>query len=168
MPQSGYLSDGTTNFTSRISVSDRASFGSEVHLYSTLSARGVATFFNTIDSASAISGAAITGTVITATSNMSAPAFRALAGSAVSPSVQIGSNLSRGFYAASATTIALVGGFDLRTNTNIISMHTLANDSGRTIGELSLVFAASGMSLMFSSGKTSYTIAASAVSAAQS
>lgn len=56
---------------------------------------------------------------------------------------------------------------DLRTNAVLISTHTLADPSTLTIGQLGIIFAASGMSLVFCSGKTVYTIGASAVSAAQ-
>jgi hypothetical protein len=59
------------------------------------------------------------------------------------------------------------GSMDLRTNNVILSMATAANSSGRTIGELTLVFAASGISLMYSSGKSTYIVAGSAVSGAQ-
>jgi hypothetical protein len=59
------------------------------------------------------------------------------------------------------------GSADFRTNAVILSLATSANDSGRTIGQITLVFAASGISLMYSSGKTTYTIGGSAVSAAQ-
>lgn len=73
-----------------------------------------------------------------------------------------------------ASTIQLVGGptlskgsLDLRSNSVILSMATAANSSGRTIGQLTIVFAASGISLMYSSGKSEYILAGSAVSGAQ-
>lgn len=59
------------------------------------------------------------------------------------------------------------GNLDLRTNRANFSMATLGTDSGRTLGQLTIVFAASGISLMYSSGKTSYVIGGSATSAAQ-
>ena len=62
---------------------------------------------------------------------------------------------------------ASAGSLDLRTNTVVISIDTRANASGMTTGQLRLVFQASGVSLMYSSGATSYTVGASAVSAAQ-
>ncbi|SRR5258705_5664725 len=176
MPQTGYGSYSTTNFTSNVSISDNlfvggvANFnGSALSIGGSLVVYGTAAFSNVVSFQSDISAIASRATFLTVTalSQMSAPVFRALAGSAVSPGIQLGSNLSIGFYNISATTIGFLGGIDFRTNSNILSMKTLANDSGRTIGELSLVFANSGMSLMYSSGKTTYTIGASAVSAAQ-
>lgn len=56
---------------------------------------------------------------------------------------------------------------DLRTNSVLISTHTRADDSGLTIGQLGLVFQASGVSLVFSSGKSVYIVGQSAVSGAQ-
>lgn len=59
------------------------------------------------------------------------------------------------------------GAMDLRTNTVVVSLDTRASSDGMTIGQLRLVFAASGISLVYSSGATVYTIGGSAVSAAQ-
>lgn len=73
-----------------------------------------------------------------------------------------------------SATVAVQGGpvlgsasLDLRTNSAVISMATVANSNGMSIGQLRLVFAASGVSLVYSSGSTVYTVGASAVSAAQ-
>ena len=63
--------------------------------------------------------------------------------------------------------IASSGSLDLRTNTVVISLDTRANASSMTIGQLRIVFAASGISLMYSSGATSYLIAGSTTSAVQ-
>ena len=60
------------------------------------------------------------------------------------------------------------GSADFRTNTVVISLDTRANASGMTTGQLRLVFQASGVSLMYSSGKTQYTVGESATSLAQS
>ena len=59
------------------------------------------------------------------------------------------------------------GALDLRSNSVVLSMATGADSAGMTIGQLRLVFAASGVSLVYSSGATVYTVGASAVSAAQ-
>lgn len=56
---------------------------------------------------------------------------------------------------------------DFRTNLVVISLDTRANASGQTTGELRIVFQASGISLMYSSGKSSYMIAGSAQSVLQ-
>lgn len=73
------------------------------------------------------------------------------------------------------TRLAVTGGIlasgltlDLRTNTVVLSLDTRANASGMTTGQLRIVFQASGISLLYSSGATQYTIAGSAVSLAQS
>jgi len=54
---------------------------------------------------------------------------------------------------------------DFRTNLVVISVATLTTGSTLTTGQLGVLFQLSGMSLVFSSGKTLYTIGASAVSA---
>ena len=59
------------------------------------------------------------------------------------------------------------GSLDLFSNSVTLSMATAANSSGRTLGQLTLVFAASGISLMYSSGKSEYIIGGSATSGAQ-
>lgn len=57
---------------------------------------------------------------------------------------------------------------DLRSNLVVLSLDTRANASGMTTGQLRLIFAASGISLLYSSGATQYTIAGSSTSAVQS
>ena len=57
---------------------------------------------------------------------------------------------------------------DFRTNLVVLSLDTRANASAMTTGQLRLVFQASGISLMYSSGKTQYTVAESATSLGQS
>ena len=56
---------------------------------------------------------------------------------------------------------------DFRTNSVILSMATSANASTMTTGQLRLVFLASGISLVYSSGASSYVIGQSTQSAAQ-
>ena len=68
---------------------------------------------------------------------------------------------------ASSGPILAASSLDLRTNSAVISMVTVANSNTMTIGQLRLVFQASGISLVYSSGATVYTVGASAVSAAQ-
>lgn len=58
------------------------------------------------------------------------------------------------------------GGLDLATFQARLSMQTYGTASGMTNGDVRLIFAASGLSLMYSSGKTLYT-AGSSASAAQ-
>ena len=77
--------------------------------------------------------------------------------------------------AVSASIISVTGGviasgltLDLRTNLVVLSMDTRANASAMTTGQLRLIFAASGISLLYSSGATQYTIAGSSTSLAQS
>lgn len=55
---------------------------------------------------------------------------------------------------------------DLRTNLVRLSYATEANVSGLTTGMLGIVFAASGISLIYSSGKSVYVVGQSAQSAA--
>jgi hypothetical protein len=59
------------------------------------------------------------------------------------------------------------GSLDLRTNSVVLSMATAADSSGLTIGQLRLVFLASGISLIYGSGKSYYIVGQSAVSAVQ-
>lgn len=59
------------------------------------------------------------------------------------------------------------GQLDLRLNRATLSVATLASASGMTLGNLRVVFQASGISLMYSSGGTVYTIGGSATSAVQ-
>lgn len=69
--------------------------------------------------------------------------------------------------AVSGGLVASANSLDLRTNSVVISMVTAANASGMTTGQLRLVFLASGISLVFSSGASSYVIGQSTQSAAQ-
>lgn len=74
----------------------------------------------------------------------------------------------------SARTVRVGGGptlgpsaMDLRTNTVVVSLDTRANSDGMSIGQLRLVFLASGISLVYSSGSSVYVVGQSAQSAAQ-
>jgi hypothetical protein len=73
-------------------------------------------------------------------------------------------NLAIGALNSNATT---AGFLDLATFMAKLSMQTRADASGMTTGEVRLTFLASGMSLLYSSGATVYTVGASAVSAVQ-
>jgi len=74
------------------------------------------------------------------------------------------SNLAIGALNSNNTTAGLL---DLKTFMAKLSMQTFASASGMTTGEVRLTFLASGMSIMYSSGATLYTLGASAVSAVQ-
>ena len=63
--------------------------------------------------------------------------------------------------------ILSTGALDLRTNTAVLSLDTRADAASMTIGQLRLVFAASGISLVYSSGASVYIVGQSAVSGAQ-
>ena len=89
-----------------------------------------------------------------------------LASSYSGPAMRI-SSITAARVEASSGPILASGSLDLRTNSAVISMVTVANSDTMTIGQLRLVFAASGISLVYSSGATVYTVGASAVSAAQ-
>ena len=94
--------------------------------------------------------------------------MQAGSGAAGSPSYAFSSEISLGFYRSAASAVALSRGtLDLFTNANALSMATVANTSGMTIGQLRIVFAASGISLIYSSGATQYTIGGSSTSLAQ-
>ena len=56
---------------------------------------------------------------------------------------------------------------DFRTNSVILSMATSANASTMTTGQLRLVFLASGISLVYSSGASTYVIGQSTQSTSQ-
>ena len=93
----------------------------------------------------------------------------------VQPPFNFASEVSLGLFRSGASTIAqsygtlrlpaLVDGF---TNVTKLSLTTFSSAAGMTAGELRIVFQASGITLMYSSGATQYTIAGSATSLAQS
>ena len=89
-------------------------------------------------------------------------------GSAVQPAYSF-SDDSLGFYQSGASTVALsYGTFNLFTSGARFSVASYANASGMLPGELRVVFQASGISLLWSSGVTQYTIGGSSTSLAQS
>jgi len=93
----------------------------------------------------------------------------------VQPPFNFASEVSLGLFRSGASTIAqsygtlrlppLVDGF---TNVTKLSLTTFSSAAGMVAGELRIVFQASGITLMYSSGVTQYTIAGSATSLAQS
>src|SRR3990167_6247130 len=86
-------------------------------------------------------------------------AFLARAGTAAAPTYAFGADPGIGWYRSAASTAALSAGtLDLRTNSIRLSMVTAAAPTGLSIGELRVVFAASGISLVFSSGASYYII----------
>ena len=117
-----------------------------------------------------LSNLSLTGDVRTSTLSTSVLTVTGAIAFTESPTLSSGVSTS----AVTAARVVAQGGMsasgltlDLRTNSVVISMVTVANSSTMTTGQLRLVFAASGMSLVYSSGATVYTVGASAVSAAQ-
>lgn len=89
-------------------------------------------------------------------------------GYAVQPSYSF-SDDSLGFYQSGASTIAQsYGTLNLFSGGIKLSMATFASAAGMNIGELRIIFQASGISLLYSSGATQYTIGGSSTSLAQS
>lgn len=178
--QAIYQSDGTTRFTSNVSIDGRVSFGSTVAmLNSNLSLTGA---FKAA-SVQVPSGTSLAPT-LAFTSEVSLGWYRSAAsqmvlsygqlataqdGTNVAPAYTFLSDMSRGFYRSAASTIAITSGvtFDWFTNSVTWSWNTNANASGMTTGNLRIVFQPSGISLMYSSGKTSYVLGSSTQSAAQ-
>lgn len=78
---------------------------------------------------------------------------------------------SDGMYLIGANRLGLTSGnktwLEVNTSGVSASMLTVATASGMTIGQLKVVFAASGISLMYSSGKSSYVLGQSTQSALQ-
>jgi len=95
-------------------------------------------------------------------------AYLARVGSAAAPTFAFTSEASLGVYRSGVSTIApSYGTLNLFTNAVRLSKNTVANPNGLNIGELAIVFAASGISLVYSSGASYYIIGGSASSAAQ-
>ena len=87
---------------------------------------------------------------------------------AVQPPFTFTSDNSLGFYRSGASSVALsYGTLNLYTQSNRLSIRTGADATGLNIGELKVVFAASGISLIYSSGASYYIVGGSATSAAQ-
>ena len=161
MARDGYQSEGTTEFTSSVSFwgENNALFGLSVA--SALTASRI--------TATSLWGSSVTGVRFEASGAGSrfSGAFLAPAGSAVTPTFAFSSALSVGMYAVSTKTVGFVGGVDFFTNANILSIATGTTGSGLTIGQLQLLHQASGFSLVYSSGKSLYVVAASATSGVQ-
>jgi len=88
-------------------------------------------------------------------------------GYAIQPAYSF-SDDSLGFYQSGASTVALsYGTLNLFTQGVRLSIATAANSNGLNIGELKVVFAASGISLVYSSGASVYIIGGSATSGVQ-
>ena len=167
-----YLSDGTTDFTSAVSVRGQQLW------HSAVSSPLLASFGTVrVGAGSAImpsvafNSEASLGLFRSAASvlNQSYGGFIGGDGSTVLPAFGFASDASRGFYRSAASTIALTSGvtFDWRTGAVKWSWDTRPDASGMTTGELALVFLASGVSLVYSSGASSYVIGQSSQSAAQ-
>ena len=89
-------------------------------------------------------------------------------GQAATPVYSFKDDPGVGLYRSGASSIALSAGtLNLFTNANRLSMATGADATGLNIGELKVVFAASGISLIYSSGASYYIIGGSSTSAAQ-
>ena len=167
-----YLSELTTDFTSNVSVRGRLVWHSAV-------SSPVGASFATVRVAS---GTALAPSVAF-NSEASLGLYRSTAsqlavsygqfilgdGGAITPSVAFASDVSRGIYRSAASTIAFTSGvtLNLRTGAVKVSWDTRANATGMSIGELAIVFQASGISLMFSSGASSYVLGQSTQSVAQ-
>ena len=163
MPKTGYLSENTTEFTGDVMLhGSNFSVGGAAQLYSTLSVGGAArlgstlsvdgastfqaaaTFNAAIASASAISGGALAGTTLNLGSTASVRGITTLHAQLDSASA-----ISSGAIAATTASFNTI---------DFLSVSTGANASGMTTRELRLVFAASGLSLCYSSGKTTYNV----------
>jgi len=151
----GYLGtpSGYTTTFSDLSVVGTSDLGivqatGAVAFDSTLAVTGVTTLSAALNSASAISGGTIAGT--TGTFSGAIGTDSAISGAAIK-----GTSLEA---TTSVVTIA---------HTTPLSIVTAADDNDMTVGQLRLVFRASGLSLIWSSGTSEYELAESTVSAAQ-
>lgn len=145
----GYISNLTADWQSHMSMR------SPVRMFSTLSVDGATTFNGGQVMASTLSvgGAARFGSTLSvdgATTMQGALTLNAALASA--------SAISGG--AGTFTQVSL-------TSNDFASVNTVANASSMTRGELRLVFQASGISLIFSSGASVYVVGQSSQSAAQ-
>ena len=113
-----------------------------VDVLGALAVTGVTTLSDALNSASAISVGGITATTIDSRSALS-----------------VGEGTFTGGNFASTIT---------STDGDFLSVDSQADSSGMTVGQLRIVFAASGVSLMYSSGESEYIVGQSAVSLAQS
>lgn len=94
------------------------------------------------------------------------------AASATAPDIGFTGDNNTGIYSIAADRLGVVAGgvpwLEVNNTSGVsLSMLTQANASSMTKGQLRLVFQASGVSLMYSSGASSYMLAGSAQSVAQ-
>ncbi len=170
--------DGVSTFNAAINsasgISGGAIAGTTGNFGSTLSVRGIQTNHAALNSASALSVGAITATTIDSRSALSVGAITATTidsrsalsvGAVTATTGDFSSDVSTvgDFLGAGATLTSTLS----TTDSDFLSVQSAANASGMTTGQLRLVFAASGVSLMYSSGETSYTVGVSTVSVAQ-
>lgn len=108
------------------------------------------------------------GLVASRISSSNTAQFPSVWASAVSASnVTVYSAVSAAIVRVSGGAVASAGSLDLRTNTVVVSLDTRASASGMTTGELRIVFLSSGISLVYSSGRSSYVLGQSTQSALQ-
>ena len=168
----GYLSELTTDFTSNVSIRGRVAW------HSAISSPLLASFGTVrVGSGSAIlpslafNSEASLGLYRSTTSQIAVSYGQFILGdgAAITPSVAFASDVSRGIYRSAASTIAFTSGvtLNLRTGAVKVSWDTRANATGMGIGELAIVFLNSGISLVYSSGASSYVLGQSSQSAAQ-
>lgn len=102
--------------------------------------------------------------------------IRSTQGTLANPGISFNNDPDTGFWDNNPDQIRVVcGGADvlkidssgISIITGGLSMNTLAAASGMTTGQLRVVFQASGISLLYSSGKTSYVLSQSSQSVAQ-
>ena len=168
----GGIDAATLDLTSTLSVDGVTTLNAALNSRSDISVGGItATTFDsrsamsiggliatTIDSRSAVSIGGLIATTIDSRSALSVGAVTATTGD-FSSTVSLVTDI----LAAGATLTSTLSS----TDGDFLSIATQANASGMTVGQLRVVFAASGISLMFSSGESSYIIASSTVSVAQ-
>lgn len=101
-----------------------------------------------------------TGTTVLSNLSLNSPSDASIAA--------IGATFTQvGTSTVSAATAVVLTSLDLRTGPGVLSMATAANATGMTIGQLRVVFLASGISLVYSSGASSYVLGQSTQSAVQ-
>lgn len=164
--QNAYSSEGTAIFTSRVSF-NAPTLMTGLASFTTVRVGSGAALLPSM----AFTSEASLGWYRSNTSRMalSYGQVEAPAGSAAGPSFTFTSDVSRGFYRSAASTIAITSGttFNWRTGAVKWSWDTRANADGLSTGELAIVFLASGISLVYSSGNSVYVIGQSSQSAAQ-
>lgn len=102
----GYLSEGTTDFTSDVSVAGRFDALGAAHLGSTLSVRGATTLHGALNSASAISGGALVGSSLQVGSGAAVTVLSRITQSVVALTISCVTSTDTTFTLTSATTAA--------------------------------------------------------------